>query len=146
MVTTNSEEYRAIDYLMSQQAEEYDLGVQCQMAFAEIMRRLAPILKYIATEHIPTQNAILTKAVAVIKTSDLDVILDWRGKFQQKNSDGLYEIMQDDGWLYLPFVSMLIGLRDALVIAEERKRKHMESLAERHAFVEGILNLFQQVK
>jgi len=140
MVTTISEDNsRAVDFLLSGHLEESELGEQIKRAFEETIRQINSVLKYLATENISTADCLKTKAVSILKTEDHDVILDWRGNLQQKREDGLYEMMRGEDWIYLPYHSLLFGLRDALANAEERKKKQMEAFASRREFVEGII-------
>lgn len=154
MVTTNSAarlDFRAIDYRFSEEPEEQALyGKACE-AYKEVMRRLKPILKYVATEQVYNYDGVLTMIARVCPAENATVALARQGELtildrDEKGSDGLCWSSQEGFWEMLPFCTLLTGLRDMLAKAEEKKREDISALAERRQFIETVLVSFLSEK
>lgn len=155
MVTTNSAtdlNFRVIDYRFSDEPEEQALYEKASAAYEEVMKRLKPILKYVATEQVYNHSGIVTMISRVCPVENATVVLTRQGELtllldrDEKGRDGLCVSNQEDFWEFLPFCTLLTGLRDMLAKAEEKKREDVSALAERRQFIETVLVSFLSEK
>ena len=149
MDTSNSipQDFRAISYLLSFDEEERALGEHAKVAYEEVRKRLAPILHYVTSERITDQGCIIHRVSELCPCEDGTLVLsfhDWLlvKKNYPKTGGYIYEQVRADYWQEVPFLALLVSLRDLLKRAEEKKRQHLEAISKRREFVEGVIAEF----
>lgn len=155
MVKANSTEttdFVLIDHYCSTEPTERELYEKGVVAYTAIMERLQPILKFLLVEQGYNNNGhyIRFARVCEIETNYYvpggGVVLTISGpaiiEKKDDGSEGVIQTRPDEDWKYMPFNRLLAGLHNMLVEAEERKRKHLEAVADRRRFVEGIMRSF----
>lgn len=159
MVTTNSfaidniqvnpHDFRYVDCLFSSDESERALGERSEQAYVEMMRRLKPILKYVANERGMDRNGFVIHYAKVYSdvVNHFDIVLTHAGFFGiwlKGTAQEPIDLQDENFWETLPFCSLLTGLQQMLEKAEEKKRQNADAIASRREFVEGILKDFQK--
>lgn len=147
MVTTNSLDFRAIDVILSPaNEEERILGERSKQAYEAVMERLKPILKYVATTRGVDKQCIVVHFAVALDEATQNIIIDRNGNlgvWAKGASNEPCEFCTADFWEYLPFCSLLDGLRGMLAKAEEKKLQDARAIAARREHIEGVLESFK---